>query len=267
MRRAPGVSLALVLCAACIGSTGGERVTFRASAAGPKEAIAGSPLAFRTKSGFDVSLTSAKLHVQALYLDRRDRSRPERESGCYSAEAYVGEVRSSVDIDLLDGTPRIFPTEGSALSGSVNSADVWLGEGDINAFSRASARQVVLHAVGVASNGGGPIPFAVDFRIDTNRAKAPDSAALPGSNPICQQRIISKIPTGFVVDGPGALVLRVDPRPMFDSVDFAEVPKESESPLLFRFPDDDSTAPSSALMNGVRRNKGVYSFEWVPISP
>ena len=125
----------------------------------------------------------------------------------------------------------------------------------------------MLHAVGTASHAGVQIPFAVDFRIDTNRAKAPDSAALPGSNPICHQRIVSKISTSFIVDGPGTLVLRIDPRPMFDGVDFLQVPKESDSPLLFRLADNDSEAASAALMNGVRKNKGVYSFEWTPTDP
>ena len=267
MKRFSILALSVIICASCIGSTGGERVTFKASAAGPKEAVAGTALVFQTRTGFEVSLTSAKLHLQALYLDRRDRSRPERESSCYSADAYVGELRASIDVDLLDGKPKAFAAEGDALSGAVNSADVWLGEGEINAFSQASAKQVVLHAAGTARQAGVEIPFALDFRIDTNRAKAPDGAALPGSNPICHQRIVSKIPTSFVVDGPGTLVLRIDPRPMFDGVDFSEVPKESDSPLLFRFADNDLDASSTALMNGVRKNKGVYSLEWLGAPP
>lgn len=254
----------VLLCASCIGSTGGERVSFQASAAGPKDAVAGKPLTFATTAGYAISLTSAKLHLQAFYLDRRDRSRPERETSCYRADAYVGELRTSADVDLLDATPKVFAATGDALAGTVNSADVWLGEGDINGFSQASARQVVLHATGTATRGADVFPFVLDLRIDKNRAKAPDSAAVPGSNPICQQRIVSKIPTSFYVDGPGVLILRVDPRPMFDAVDFSQVPKESDTPLTYRFLDDDSTQPSATLMNGLRRNRGVYSFEWKP---
>lgn len=264
MLRSAIFASALLSAVSCIGSTGGERVSFQASAAGPKDAVPGKPLVFATSSGFSVTLTSAKLHVQAFYLDRRDRTRPERETSCYNADAYVGELRTSTDIDLLSGTPQPFAAPGDALAGVVNSADVWLGEGDINAFTQASARQVVLHAAGIASRGTETFPFAVDFRIDANRAKAPDSTALPGSNPICQQRIVSKIPTGFYVGGPGSLVLRVDPRPMFDAVDFSQVPKESDSPISYRFVDDDSTQPSATLMNGLRKNRGVYSFEWIP---
>ncbi|MFO0663539.1 MAG: hypothetical protein U0174_06285 [Polyangiaceae bacterium] len=250
--------------AACIGSTGGGRISFVATAAGPKDAIAGSPLTFQTRSGFSVSLTSAKVHVQAVYLDRRDRTRPERETGCYSAEAFVGELRTSIDVDLTDPRPKAFALAGDALTGAVNSVDVWLGEGAIDAFTRASARQVVLHATGTATREGTAIPFAADFRIDTNRAKAPDSAALPGSNPICLQRIVSKIPANITIEGPGSLSMRIDPRPVFDDVDFAEVPKESDAPLLFRFPDNDQNGASNTLMNGLRKNRGVYSFEWSP---
>ena len=257
-------AVALLVCASCIGSTGGERVSFEARAAGPKDAVVGKPFEFTTPLGFAVRLTSARLHVQAIYLDRRDRSRPERETSCYSADAYVGELRTSTDIDLLDGAPKPFTSAGAALAGAVNSADVWLGEGDINALSRASARQIVLHAAGVATKGSDAFPFTLDFRIDANRVKAPDSSALPGSNPICQQRIVSKIPTSFYVDGPGTLVLRVDPRPMFDGVDFSGVPMASDAPRMFRFLDDDTTQASATLMNGLRRNRGVYSFEWIP---
>ena len=56
--------------------------------------------------------------------------------------------------------------------------------------------------------------------IGENRQQPVQNPALPGSNPICEQRIVTPIAVDFTPTDGGVLTLRVDPRGMFNAVDF-----------------------------------------------
>jgi hypothetical protein len=121
MLRARVVSASLVslfaLLAACVGSTGGDVIDFPAAAAGPKDAD-GAPLEFQTDRGWHVVLTKAKLHVGAIYLSSSQPVSGAQVTACVLPGAYVAEITSGLDVDLLSPAPQRFPTRSSVRSGS-----------------------------------------------------------------------------------------------------------------------------------------------------
>jgi hypothetical protein len=265
LQRTLSLALVAALLSACVGTTGGGLVSFKAAGAGPKDAVKGAGLTFPvTVQGktFTVTLTRAKVHVQAIYLNRVRQSGTQREDGCYQASSYVGEVRSDVDIDALDPAPQYFPQGGSALADRALAADLWLGAGPIDDYSQESARTVVFDAAGTAqsSAGGDAIPFSAAFKIDLNRRRAPRSATYPGTNLICQLRIVDQIAVDVLPAEGGTLVLRVDPRGWFLGTDFDELKKGGGAPP-YAFPDE-AKGVSVGVFDNMRRNAGVYTFEF-----
>jgi len=254
----------LVACS-CIGVTEGGLVSFEARAAGPADAT-GAPLVFRTPGGYDVTLRKARLHVGALYLNGTVPLTSERESSCILPGTYVGQVTSAndanpnalggVDVDLLAATPVPFPTRGTGLADRAQNGEVWLtGNGNVEA---AEDKTVVFAFEGEARRAGLTYPFAGTFTIGSNRAKAPRSGALPGSNPICQERIVTGIPMALRLQEGGVLTLRADPRAIFATADFALLdPNEAG---VYEFLDREEGQPSIAAYFALRSSQGVYSF-------
>src|SRR5690606_20472138 len=68
-RRLAPLLFLLAPCAACIGTTGSDLVTFEAFAAGPADAN-GQPLTFTNGRGWSITLTKAQLRIGAVYLNR-----------------------------------------------------------------------------------------------------------------------------------------------------------------------------------------------------
>ena len=102
--------------------------------------------------------------------------------------------------------------------------------------------------------------------ISSNRAVPPRNPALPGSNPLCRQRIVSPIAFDTQLVNGGTVSLFVDPRAWFWSVDFAALNKVSDAPLLYRFTDDEASSaqPDKALYSAMRAAVGPYRFELTP---
>ena len=69
MNRARIHALACLTCFGCVGTTGSDLLEFNTYAAGPEGAEPSQPLTFTTARGWNVSLTMAKLHIGAAYLD------------------------------------------------------------------------------------------------------------------------------------------------------------------------------------------------------
>jgi hypothetical protein len=250
------VFAALPILAACMGSTGSDLITFQAFAAGPADA--NGELSFSTERGYRVTLTRAVLHVGAIYLNAVRPIAVARPTSCVLPGTYVAEITYGLDVDLLSPALQAFPVEGEGIVDDAVTGEIWLTGGDVNA---ADDSTVILDAEGVAARPGEDIPFEAKLTIGKNRAIVAPDPALPGSNPMCQQRIVSPIPIGIRTKKGGTLLLRIDPRPMFRSVEFRDLPS-SAAPERRRFEDKSTGQPSVNLYNGLRANSGVYSFEW-----
>jgi hypothetical protein len=246
-----------MLLGGCVETTGGDMVTFHAAAAGPADAT--TPLAFQAGGGYAVSLRRARLHVGAMYLNESAPISVSQETSCLLPGLYVAEVTASVDVDLLSPTPVAFPELGRGNSHTAISGEVWLSGGDVNA---SDDNTVILNIAGTASKDGLAWPFDGALTIGSNRAIVVKDPALPGSNPICKQRIVSPIPTDVTLSNGGTLTLRIDPRGMFSNVDFSQLDQVQASPPLFRFADETDGQPNVNLYKGLRSRLGVYTFEW-----
>lgn len=248
-------AFAVALLVGCTGVTEGGLVEFRAVAAGPSFAT-GGPLVFRTRTGFDVTLTEARLHIGAVYLNRTVPLSSERESSCVLPGTYVAQVTAGVDVDLLRAEPVPFPVPGTGLQDRAANGEVWLtGNGDVNA---TEDKVPVFVFAGEARRGADVLPFRGSFTIGTNRTQAPRSPALPGSNPICQERIVTGIPVDLRMAEGGTLTLRADPRAIFTDVDFAALAPEADGTRVFL--DRAEGQPSIAAYFALRAARGVYSF-------
>jgi len=255
-------SLIACACAACVGTTGGQLVTFPAAAAGPADAIAGEPLRFTTDRGWTVVLSTATLHVGALYLDQSMPVSGSQGTNCVLPGTYVGQVTAGLDVNLLSPAPQPFPGQGSgtteppALVGQV-----WLTGGDVDLAAAPSPPTTILAIAGTASRGDIVMPFEGKLTIGTNRQASGGAAA--GADPICRQRIVSPIPTSVVVGSTGGLLLRIDPRLLFVNVDFSQLANISDS---YGFSDDPTSAgytqPSLNLYQNLHSAGRLYTFSW-----
>ncbi|MBL9036908.1 MAG: hypothetical protein JNG84_00205 [Archangium sp.] len=257
--------VALAFCG-CNQTTGNALVEFSAAARGPADAVKGQPYEFDTPAGFHVMLTRAELFVGAVYLNQNNPANYTLEPACIQPGVYTGEVRSQLLVDALDPAPQPFPGRGAGTDFDTRSGELWLASGDVNADSDGA---VVLAADGVAERGGTTWPFSARFTIGSNRRIPPRSPALPGSNPLCKQRIVSPIPTELTLGARGTLELSVDPKAWFTAVDFSQLTADPLDATRFAFIDGAEGAgqPDVALYNGLRASTGPYTFTWLPNSP
>ena len=255
------VLASLVLALAGCGSTGGELLEFEAYAAGPEGRTAGEPYTFVTDRGYEVTLTTAKLHIGAVYLNQSVPTSVSSDTSCYLAGQYVAEVAGGADVDLLDPGLQPLSARGFGTTERAKTAEIWLSGGDIDADVDPT---VIARVEGVATRGAETFPFDATITIGENRALEPSDPAQPGARPICKQRIVSPIEIDLRPEAGGALVVRVDPAGWFDNVSFDELEQVDDSPPLYRFRDDSLDQPSRNLFNGLRANSGVYELEWVP---
>jgi hypothetical protein len=245
--------------ASCVGTTGGDLVSFDAAAAGPPDAIAGQALSFDTGRGWHVSLTRARLHIGAVYLNRSVPSSGSQETSCVLPGIYVGEVLGGRDVDVLSPDPQPFSARGDGIGDRAVAGELWLTGGDVNAVDDPT---VILDIAGIASRGTDILPFEGQVTIGANRATGSPDPSQPGLDPPCKQRIVSPITTDVRVRAGGKLLVRIDPRGWFANVDFAQLDKASDAPLLYRFADASSGQPAFNLFKGVHAAEGVYRFSW-----
>ena len=250
----------IVLLSGCIQTTGGQVVAFEAQASGDPAIVNGGPLIFSTPRGFEVRLTRAKLTVGALYLNQQNPQNYALEQACVQEGIYTGEVRGGLTFDALSPVPNTFPVAGNGTDLPTRAAELWLTGGDLLADSD---KTVLLDVTGEASGGGAVFPFEGRITIGTNRTIPPRNPALPGSNPLCRQRLVSPISFDVTLQQGSVVWLMVDPRAWFANVEFTELSKVSDAPLLYRFIDDqDSSAqPDKALYSAFRSASGPYRLE------
>jgi hypothetical protein len=248
--------LALVL-SAC-GSTGSGLVAFNAAAAGPADAVAGQPLVFTNGRGYQVTLTRATLHVGALYLNRSVPSSGSQAQGCVLPGIYSGQVTVPLTVDVLSPAAQAFPAAGEGTADAVRTGEVWLFGGD--PFSSVDPT-IIVDVAGTSVQGATTLPFVGQLTISQNRFIAPANPALPGTNPLCKQRIVTPIPIDFTLAEGGTLLLRIDPRSWFANVDFAQIPVDPSDPTRRRFLDLSEGQADVALYDAVR-GTGAYVFTW-----
>ncbi len=249
------IYICVVSLCGCVGSTGGELLSFAAVARGE------GPAGFTTPRGYEVKLTTAKLRVGALYLNETEPGTYATEQACVLPGIYSGEVRGGLEIDALSTVEQPFPVRGNGTSRPTAAAELWLTGGDIDS---ADDKTVVLEVAGIASKSGATFPFEGKLTIGKNRAIPPRDPALPGSNPLCRQRIVTPIPAALTLKNEGTVVVKVRPDAWFSNVEFAELPKVSDTPELYGFPDVTEGQPATALYTAVRSPKGAYTLELKP---
>jgi len=247
--------IAMYLLAGCNDTTGSGLVTFAAQAGGPSDAT-GAALDFDTGLGYHVHLTRARFHLGAVYLNMTRPSSGGGEQPCVEPGIYVGQAFANLDLDLLSPSLSDFESRGQGTFNHASEAEVWLTGGDINAVDDSTP---ILDVAGTASKGSQTWPFSAVVTIGQNRALPIQNPALPGENPICHQRIVNLIPIDFTLTDGGTLAVRVDPRGMFNGVDFTTlmVSQSGDYPI----PDQPGGA-GGALYKGVRANSGVYQLSW-----
>jgi hypothetical protein len=252
----------LVFVTACAGTTGGRVVDFEAVASGPSDAVAGQALAFEASGGWLVTLSEASLHVGALYLAEAMPVSDAPAASCVLPGDYLAQVVEGRDIDLLSNEPQAFPSLGRGSTFEARAGQVWLTSDDVNLASTPTPATVILHLLGSARRATEVRPFRANLTIAGNRVNSEGGAA--GNWPICEERIVSPIPTQLRVASSGALWLRVDPRLLFTNVDFGALQAEG---TVFVFKDDSSDQPSAKLYANLRQAGPLYDFSWAARLP
>ena len=262
----------LALVFAGCGTTGSALVSFKAAASGPTDAT-GGPLPFSYVAipatgttpavTAQVTLTKAALHVGAVYLNQSVPLSGAGAEPCILPGIYVAQAFGSIDVDLLSPEPQPFPVQGEGTQTEAKTAEVWLTGGDVNAQEDPT---VILDVAGTAVEGGQTYPFSGIVTIGSNRAKQATNPAAPGANPICRQRIVTPILVDITPTEGGMLALQIDPRPMFNNVDFSAsgaLKQVSSSPPQYQIPDS-NTGAGKALYAGMFASSGIYQFTWKP---
>jgi hypothetical protein len=249
---------AVLACAACVNTTGGNTVTFEVAAAGPAD-VTGGIRTIDTARGWHVVITKATLHIGAIYLNLTVPSSGSQFTNCILPGIYTAQELHGLDVDLLSATPQPFPAPGTGTDDHAKTGEVWLTGGDINA---ASDPTVIAELAGTATSSTQTLPFTTSITIGGNRLIPPSDPAQPSAHPICKQRIVSPIRIDLSPRDGGTLLVRVDPAPWFADVDFTALTQVSTSPPAYVFPDDNSTSASQNLFTGLRAASGTYSFSF-----
>jgi len=242
MLRIHRVCLCLLAAAATsCGSTSGALVTLPFRAGGQ----AAGPLTFTTQTGWTVTLQTARIALGPFYFNIVPPSTQSFRNGL-----VIVQVTQQVVVDALDPTLRDVPGGADGESGRAVSVEIDLFPPDStqsSAVSSALGGNVGIVA-GTATKGTATVQFSGPITIDTN-------LVTPTTPLVALQRI-----PGAAVDlqftaAPQALELRVDPTHWFDLVDFSQVSNGTwDSHSIFL----------NLLVQGVKRETGVYSFTLVP---
>jgi len=253
MRR---ILFTIALTMGCVGSTGSDLVTFSTYASGPRDHAAGTPLELESGRGYHVSLTRARVHVGAVYLNRSLPISGAQATSCILPGIYVAQNLGGLDIDVLSPSPQRFPELGNGTADRALAAEVWLSGGDVNDEDDATT---ILDIAGTASKGAETYPFEGKITLGKNWRIPPSDVTTPGANPICKVRIVSPIPVSITPRNGGSLALEIDPTGWFANVDFAALPKTDD---VYRFADAPTDPASKNLYLGLRASIGVYRFSW-----
>jgi hypothetical protein len=221
------LGVAVASAASCNGTTGDDLFTFSAYAEGASGA--GAPF---TAGGYCVQLTSAKMHIGAVYVDQSPLETATEGPICIAPGVYTAQVAGGVDVDLLSTKPQEFTVYGNGTADTGLSWEIWLTDGDVN---EANPQTHMVDLQGTATSGacadGAPVtgaasfPFAAIVTINDNRLIPASDPSQPGLNPICKQRIVQIGGVDLTFFRGGSLYVTVDPRAWFHlGPDFSTLP-------------------------------------------
>ncbi|HWZ92952.1 MAG TPA: hypothetical protein VNW92_29000 [Polyangiaceae bacterium] len=266
VRALPVLALAAMSCSPA--DTGGQVISFHAYASGVD--ATNSVVEFDTSSGFHVRLSQASLHIGAVYLRLGQTNPGSANASCVGDTTYGLQVPGPVDVDVLSSSPQEFSVLGSATNDLDQSGEVWLTYGDINQVASVAPNggpPVIVAVAGVATKDAATYPFQGSLTIGQNHLIPPPNSAQPGQNPICKQRIVSPIPLSVHPAVGGDLLLRIDPRPWFNGVDFTTL-LPGPSGTTLEIPDSSNgsgpdAAAGRAFFTAVTgASADVYRFSW-----
>lgn len=263
MSRFVAVSVLLFVTASCIGTTGSEIVSFDAFASGPADLAPDTTsrgLSFTNPYGWSITLTRAKLHIGAVYLNRSRPVSGGQERACFLPGVYVAQVLDGLDVDALSPALQRFPVQGHGTADHAITGEVWLTNGRIDADDD---RLPIAEVAGTATRGSESMRFEGTVTIGRNRVVASTDPARPGAKPLCAERIVTPIATSITPENGGALVVRVDPRAWFRNVELGELAPVSAGSDLRRIPDELDPTPAYNFYVGLRAADGPYRFEWL----
>ncbi len=230
----------LWILAACQ-TTGGDRVTFSVAAHGGNAA-------FDTGLGWHVELTTARLHLGAVYLNRANPISGSQETSCILPGLYTAEELAPLEVDVLSAEPQQFPAPAEGTDDEAKTGELWLTGGDINADADATP---IAEIAGTAND----LPFTATVTISTaNRGIPPSDPALPSQHPICKQRIVTPIPIDLRPHEGGTLEIAVDPRAWFANVDFSTV--------TGAIPDSNADPAGLNLFSGLRAAAAAFQLSF-----
>lgn len=250
-----GFAMAALAAGACNGTTGDELVPrFTAYAAG----AAGASQPF-TAGGFSVQLTTAKMHIGALYFDESPPSTGFDSPICIAPGIYAAQVPGPVEVDLLSSTPQEFSVFGNGSADSALSWQIWLTDGDINEPN--TAQIVDLEGVATRISDNASFSFGAVVTINGNRLPTTSDPSQPGLNPICKERIvqIGRIDVAFFPGG--TLYVTIDPRGWFNlNLDFSTLPLATSASCAGTNPGPTYCIPDTNFATGAGATQGLNLF-------
>jgi hypothetical protein len=182
---------------------------------------------------FTIQLTTATMHVGALYFDEAPPGTGFDGPVCIASGVYAAQVPGPVDVDLLSTTPQEFSVYGTGTADTALSWQVWLTSGDVN---EVNAKPVV-ELQGTATDASGNVmSFGAFVSINQNRSQGSADPAQPGNDPICKSRVVQVGNLDLTFSPGGTLKMTVDPRVWFAQqstpIDFSQLPPISDPDCL-----------------------------------
>ncbi len=246
------VAVACAWMALSCGSTGGDTIDFPLAAAGPADAVAGSPLEFSNDKGWHVVLSKATLHIGGVYLNESRPISGGQALECFLEGTYVAQQTSALTVDLLTPALQRFPALMHGTTTPAQVGQVWLTGARID---DTKDRTPILVIEGVADRAGVSKKFLGALRMGANQQLK--KGDLPGAFPPCKDRIVAPVDAEITVRPVGGLVLRIDPRKFFGGVDFGALPNGT-------FSDGSKSTQDTLLSTNLHaaQKGGPYVFEW-----
>lgn len=217
----------------CTGSSGNERFAFSAEAG----AVAtDNPVTsgFTNDFGWEIVLARASMHLGPVYLNTVAPVRAQRGlrglrliREAHADESHlgnglvVGEVLGDLDVDLLAPSLTPFPVRGQITGDEVRTAEIRFWPGP-NVDPESPSKTPVLSVAGTARREGESIRFEGNLVLD--------ETWLPNAQPgdrnfltLTDIRAVRGIPAPITAEEGGALEVRVDPRRLFATANFAQI--------------------------------------------
>ncbi|HEY4181001.1 MAG TPA: hypothetical protein VGM90_29360 [Kofleriaceae bacterium] len=242
-------AIALATLLGACGTTGGSLATFDVAASGT------GARSFDTATGWHVDLSTAQLHIGAVFLNLAVPISGSQETNCILPGIYTAQELSALDVDVLSSDRQLFPAPGTGTDDVARTGEIWLTGGDINAETDTTQ---IARLAGTATKNGAVVPFTAGVTISfANRGIPQSDPALPSQHPICKQRIVSPIPIELDPTDGGTLVIQVDPKPWITNIDFGALTPDGV------IPDTNTDPASQSLFTGMRAAAATFqlSFE------